>query len=236
MSKICSKCKIEKKYLNFYKSSDNKDGFRGACKECERTEARIRKEKNKERVNETTRLWRDRNQDHIKEYSRLYLLQNRDERLINSRIKYSENKKLFQLRCAAWRLKNPNYHLTDKFKKCVKAWRSENKEKVRLNSQRWQSANPEKCRIKDHNRRARKLASGGKLSHGLAVKLFKLQRGKCAFCKQPLGVKYHLDHIMPLALGGSNTDDNIQLLHATCNFQKSAKHPIDFMQQRGFLL
>lgn len=74
------------------------------------------------------------------------------------------------------------------------------------------------------------------MSSGLAIRLYKLQRGKCACCGLPLGDDYHLDHIMPLALGGTNTDDNIQLLRAKCNMQKSAKHPVDFMQQRGFLL
>lgn len=100
----------------------------------------------------------------------------------------------------------------------------------------WAKQNPEACRINQQNRRARKRA-GGKLSPGLTAKLYKLQRGKCACgCKQPLGDDYHRDHIMPLALGGTNTDDNIQLLRPTCNLQKSAKHPINFMQQRGFLL
>lgn len=55
-------------------------------------------------------------------------------------------------------------------------------------------------------------------------------------CGLPLGDNYHIDHIMPLALGGSNTDDNIQLLRQRCNNQKCAKHPVDFMQSRGFLL
>jgi 5-methylcytosine-specific restriction endonuclease McrA len=87
------------------------------------------------------------------------------------------------------------------------------------------------------NRRARKNASAGKLSFNLAEKLFKLQHGKCACgCKKHLGKDYHLDHIMPLALGGANTDNNIQLLRKQCNWQKHAKHPIDFMQSRGFLL
>jgi 5-methylcytosine-specific restriction endonuclease McrA len=100
----------------------------------------------------------------------------------------------------------------------------------------WAKANPEVNRIKAQNRRALKRVNGGKLSKGLAEKLFKLQKGKCPCCHQPLGENYHLDHIVPLALGGSNTDDNIQLLRSSCNNQKSAKHPIDFMQQRGFLL
>ena len=41
---------------------------------------------------------------------------------------------------------------------------------------------------------------------------------------------------MPIALGGKNVDDNVQLLCAACNLSKQAKHPVDFMQQRGFLL
>ena len=101
----------------------------------------------------------------------------------------------------------------------------------------WAKQNPEACRINEQNRRARKRENGGKLSKGLAERLFKLQRGKCACgCRQALGSDYHMDHIMPLALGGSNTDDNIQLLRSTCNQQKHSKHPIDFMRQRGYLL
>ena len=116
------------------------------------------------------------------------------------------------------------------------AWKAANKERRKATMAAWHKANPEYTRIRNQNRRARKLESGGKLSKGLSVRLFKLQRGKCACCGQPLGTEYNLDHIMPIALGGSNTDDNIQLLRATCNKQKHAKHPIDFMQQKGYLL
>lgn len=64
----------------------------------------------------------------------------------------------------------------------------------------------------------------------------KFTNGKCPCCKQPLGDEFHLDHVIPLALGGPNTDDNMQLLRKTCNLQKSAKHPVQYMQERGFLL
>lgn len=100
----------------------------------------------------------------------------------------------------------------------------------------WVKANPEKVRVIQHNRRARKRAVGGKLSSSLPVRLFALQHGKRACCGQPLGDNFHLDHIMPLALGGTNTDDNIQLLRQRCNNQKHTKHPVGFMQSRGFLL
>lgn len=70
----------------------------------------------------------------------------------------------------------------------------------------------------------------------MAKKLYELQRGKCACCCKPLGNNYHLDHRVPLARGGRNEDCNMQLLRAKCNMQKSAKDPIEFMQERGFLL
>ena len=70
----------------------------------------------------------------------------------------------------------------------------------------------------------------------IVEKLLKLQKGKCPCCSLPLGDDFHLDHKMPLALGGDHVDDNMQLLKARCNMQKRASNPIDFMQSRGFLL
>ena len=133
---------------------------------------------------------------------------------------------------AKWRAANPG-----KAHAATAKWKAANCENVKAYQAKWVSDNLDVCRVHNQNRRARKLESGGKLSPGLAAKLFKLQRGKCACgCKQPLGDDYHMDHIMPLALGGSNTDDNMQLLRAICNLQKHKKHPVDFMRQRGFLL
>lgn len=133
---------------------------------------------------------------------------------------------------ANWRARNPGHDKESGVK-----WRAANLVRRRSTSTAWQKANPDKYRINNHNYDARKRQNGGSLSHGLAEKLFKLQRGKCACgCKQTLGDDYHLDHRMPLALGGMNSDDNMQLLRRLCNQQKSAKHPIDFMRQRGFLL
>lgn len=133
---------------------------------------------------------------------------------------------------AKWQAANP-----EKMRAYDAKWRAYNPEKRRESISKWSAAHLEERRIYEQNRRARKRESGGRLSPGIAERLFKLQRGKCACgCGQPLGDNYHLDHIMPLALGGSNTDENIQLLTASCNSQKNAKHPVDFMQSKGFLL
>mgnify|MGYP000094199831 CR=1 FL=1 len=147
---------------------------------------------------------------------------------------------------AAWRLANPekvkasraawNEKNKDKIKSSASKWGMLNRDKKRAALAAWRKANPEASRLQFHNRQSRKRATGGVLSKGIADKLFKLQKGKCACCGLPLGNNYHIDHIMPVALGGANEDWNIQLLRQRCNNQKCAKHPVDFMQERGFLL
>lgn len=130
---------------------------------------------------------------------------------------------------AKWRAANP-----EKRRAINAKWASANPEKQKAAIAKWAADHPETLRIYEQNRRVRYV---GKLTPGLAGRLFTLQRGKCACgCGLPLGNNFHRDHIMPLALGGTNTDDNIQLLRQRCNNQKSAKHPVDFMQSRGFLL
>lgn len=95
--------------------------------------------------------------------------------------------------------------------------------------------NPEVKRRSQHKRRAAGLKGG--LSMGITKKLMALQRARCANCRTSLRrIKFHLDHVMPLALGGTNIDSNIQLLCQPCNQTKHAKHPVDFAQSQGRLL
>lgn len=121
-------------------------------------------------------------------------------------------------------------------KKYRAAWLAANREKSSAYSTTWNNANPDSRRATSNRRRVKQEASMGQLSKGLSEKLYRLQKGKCACCGKPLGIGYHMDHILPLALNGTNTDENMQLLTATCNLQKYKKHPVDFMQSRGFLL
>lgn len=90
-------------------------------------------------------------------------------------------------------------------------------------------------RIKSHIRRGRVRGAVGSPSKDLRARLFKAQQGKCVYCKDKMTVT-NLDHILPLALGGSCHDENYQLLCPTCNTRKAAKHPIDFAREVGLLL
>jgi 5-methylcytosine-specific restriction endonuclease McrA len=188
----------------------------GDCKPCAKVRAAIWAAKNSDLLKARYAAWRIANLDKEKANNLAWYAANIERARATRRDYQSTNAEQLKLKKAAYYIAN-----ADSIKAAVAAWHK---------------ANPEAVRINSHNRRARERDNGGKLSRGLAAKLFKLQRGKCPCCKQPLGDNFHLDHVVPIALGGSNTDDNIQLLRQRCNNQKSAKDPIDFMQQRGFLL
>lgn len=97
----------------------------------------------------------------------------------------------------------------------------------------YRAKNPEKVREWESRRQGRKV---GRLPRGTIQKLGSLQRWRCCICRKGIKSKYHVDHIVPLARGGKHEPSNLQLLCPSCNVRKSAKDPIDYMQQVGFLL
>ena len=64
MVKVCIKCKVEKPLTEFYKTNDNKSGFRNDCKDCFKQYYQA----NKEHINERNRKWYQDNKEHYNEY------------------------------------------------------------------------------------------------------------------------------------------------------------------------
>lgn len=135
----------------------------------------------------------------------------------------------------AWRKANP-----EKVKASKAAWRARNPEYAKIKVAEWKAANPERHaankRNYKRNRRAKKKSAGGIHTSNDIKQLLSSQKGKCICCKSSIANNYHVDHIIPLALGGRNDKLNLQILCPTCNIRKGAKHPIDFMQSIGMLL
>lgn len=89
----------------------------------------------------------------------------------------------------------------------------------------------------DYLRRARKKEAVGTHTAADLKRILHAQGHICPYCRANLRkVKKHLDHVMPLALGGSNRPENLQYLCAPCNLSKGAKDPIDFARERGLLV
>jgi len=94
--KICSRCKEEKEFSEFYKNKRSKDGYKSYCKECARKEylskqehyiqkSRLYYETNKEEISIKTKVYKEINKEKYKELHRQLYLKNKD--------KYKENAK-----------------------------------------------------------------------------------------------------------------------------------------------
>lgn len=64
-----------------------------------------------------------------------------------------------------------------------------------------------------------------RLNYDEVVKLIQIQNNKCPICRGSLyiGDLTHNDHIKAIGIGGSDTKENIQVVHSSCNLSKGVK-------------
>lgn len=117
-----------------------------------------------------------------------------------------------------------------------KSYYASNKEGFIARAKQWKQVNPFKVKVNGANRRAKKRAAGGKYTARQIEVLHKAQKGKCVNCRNSIKDAFHIDHVTPIALGGSNGIENIQLLCPDCNLRKGAQDPLKWAQKNGRLL
>jgi len=198
-----------------------------------------------------------------KEKQRLYRLKNGEKLRARARELYAQNRKHILENKAMWRANNPdkvkemknkcrsNPEYREKENAGHRQWNAANTERVAKYSAEyrrrpevkkrskawlaeWHKKHPEARGIYTRKRKAIKYNVGGSHTAEDIRRLYFLQKGKCVYCQVRLD-KYHVDHIIPLSTGGSNSVENIQILCPACNMSKHTKHPDDFMRLKGLL-
>ena len=131
-----------------------------------------------------------------------------------------------------WNLENPGwrkayrYKNAEKFRAYRAKWRRENPEREKKRIVRWRCKNPDKRNA--HNAKRRALIAGADGAHtGVdRITVFAKYNNTCLKCGTTENIT--IDHIVPLAGGGSNWTDNLQLLCASCNAGKGNRNSIDY--------
>lgn len=174
-----------------------------------------------------TREWRKNNPDKVAAMKRRY---------------YQKYKDLISKKKKAERLENPALVIA-KRKKYVnshkglileinKRSRLKDPLRTRENKRRHNLRHPDKVRARRHNRKAKLRGCKGIISAKLTNDLMDKQKNTCVYCKSMISSipkikekKAHLDHKMPICLGGAHSIENLQWLCETCNLSKGGLHP-----------
>jgi len=163
---------------------------------------------------ETKRAWRLTNPEKSKQENK--------EGHIKRKEKVLERNRLF-------RKNNPEY--VKSYQDKYRAEHKEEREEYRLN-------NLEKFRSYARKRKAWKLNNGHEPY--LEQQVLELYGTDCHICQEPIDLEVsrkvgvgewklglHIDHLIPLAKGGSDTLENVRPSHANCNLLKNAKNMED---------
>lgn len=120
MSKICTKCGIEKDEVEFNKCNRNKNGFRAECKVCQK----INYYENKQHYNRKTKENRlskideykkrdkinyEKNKEYILKQKKFYYDNNKEKILIKKKVYYENNREILSEKYKVWVESNKEY-------------------------------------------------------------------------------------------------------------------------------
>lgn len=155
--------------------------------------------------------------------------QNHNQKARTYRLK---NRDVIALRAAARRKQNPSASTAASHR-----WRAKNYEKHIALMRLYYASNIDKERQRSRLKSARRRIVAGTFSASDIDKIWHLQKCRCAMCRAKLSTSSRrLDHIQPLAKGGTNWPKNLQWLCHPCNQRKHASDPLAYSRKLGLLL
>lgn len=181
---------------------------------CNRHYQKRWREANAEKCREAVRRSKAKHADRVREYNARYATEN-PQVSRNSYRRHREKRLAYQAR---YRAEN-----SDKKRAAVARWDAANANRRRAVEAQRRAANREHFALKESARRARKFANGcyavtAEDVHRILARL----NGACTYCRAPLSDGFHLDHVMPIARGGSHSIGNLTAACSRCNLSKGA--------------
>lgn len=235
--KPCSDCRVVKPLTAFPVHDRNYDGRRSRCKKCDAALRRTRGYKKLPKVDEEFEAARSGRIGRVctacltfKPYGEFFT--NRYMRDgVMARCKdcansvtaawRSENVLRIRIASATWRMENSERHLA-----ATRAWQAANPDRVKATRRAHYYAHRE-AHLEYNNRRRATIMSR---TVG-EIDLDALWTGQCGICCEPIDrslgglhpMSKSLDHITPLARGGTHEQGNLQWAHLVCNMRKGAR-------------
>jgi 5-methylcytosine-specific restriction endonuclease McrA len=198
--KRCSDCGSDKPLTDFPKGSVGTDGHKSYCKTCHCERERRRRIASRDTIAARRRA--------------LYATRIEEMRARDRARRRQEGEARNEKRRLAHR-KNP-----ETLRQQVRRWRDAHLETIRQRAREYQKAHPEGQWARNAIRRAR-VRNAPVVEKVDRQTIIERDRSICGICGEVVAPKdIHLDHILPLFLGGTHTADNLRVTHRLCNLSR----------------
>jgi 5-methylcytosine-specific restriction endonuclease McrA len=225
--KLCSKCHSPG---DFSPSKSARDGLASWCKKCVAQDQRDRRARDPEKAKAAQRRWYANHIEEMRARDKI-----RFQNPLRKQFAYDSNKRRRlnhpeEVRAygraykRVWRVVR-----SESSREIERIWKDENRDKLSLYSKRWRARNPEKVTAANASRRARLKAAPGAYTASDVRDCLVTQGARCFYCLASLADGYHVDHMTPLARGGSNGPENIVCSCPTCNSKKYTRTAAEFI-------
>lgn len=219
-SKTCSKCGETKPLEMFSKNRNTKDGLQTQCKACNAAYQAA----NRERISQRLKERRKTHGDQMRAQSRASWAKHREKRLEWHRKHYQENKAAY----AEYHKKR--YPLIAERKRAVsKKWREDNPERYRQQMRDWLVANLDKHN--EHSRQRRARLRDATIAEVTNRDIRRLMSSPCLYCGSHENIT--VDHVVPLARGGSHAIGNLVPACKTCNSRKKDSFIVEWRKREN---
>lgn len=215
--KKCSVCggAFPATFEYFYRRtrSNGRTYLSSKCKPCFKLDVREFREKNPDHVRAVNKRGREKNGHKHRTQKALRLLFDDDHRE-QRRVKYR-----------AWYEKNRDGALLYR-----KAYVLENRERVRESWRQYARDNRAAVTARSRRIKAARRGAEGAFSPSDIEGALKSQASRCYWCGADVSAGHHIDHLIPIARGGSNFPSNIVISCPTCNVSRGSKMPEEFRE------
>ena len=176
-------------------------------------------DKNADKEKARKRAYYEANRAKVLARASAWAKENPEKAARNKRAYLKRNAESLKARRAGWLQANSDY-----VREYLRAYNEQNAQSIKARKRTYQLARPDVHRSVSRNRRARQLMAPGRHTATDIKLINERQEYRCVYCGVDTSHDYHVDHIVPLARGGSNWPDNLQITCPPCNRKK---HTLD---------
>jgi 5-methylcytosine-specific restriction endonuclease McrA len=219
MTKVCCKCRRELDAERFHKSKSRPDGLAAECKDCRKAMNDAYCQANHEKVlAEKARYYAEHREEIIARVAR-YVEEKREEVKARQARHYASHREKL---CARQRAYQASHR--DEVSARNRAYHAAHREELGAYARAYQKAHPDGHRQQGATRRAR--LHNSPAERFTRAEIYQRDRGICHLCHKRVDPqKWHLDHLVPISLGGPHTRDNVAVSHPLCNIRRNASGP-----------